>query len=144
MRKMLSDSIFDLKKCPNQKTHENESTCFPVGALCEVLNRIWEHFSHKVLHNYYSKKKLDCFGLYLTKSKNGFSIVFSNLVRKGSRGFFQARKQIFSPNGLFHPTKQLWIGESFSDITYFCRTQEGPAYMRLSRFCPCNNLLIPL
>ena len=37
------------------------------------------------------------FGQYLKKSKNGFPIVFSNLARKGSRGFFQARKLIFLP-----------------------------------------------
>ena len=36
MRTMLSDSILDLKKCPNRKTHESESACFPVEALCEV------------------------------------------------------------------------------------------------------------
>ena len=35
MRKMCSDSILDLGKCPNQKTHESESACFPVGALSE-------------------------------------------------------------------------------------------------------------
>ena len=28
MRKMLSDSIWDLGKCPNQKTHESESAGF--------------------------------------------------------------------------------------------------------------------
>ena len=34
------------------ETHESESACLPVGALCEVQNRIWKHFSHKVLYNY--------------------------------------------------------------------------------------------
>ena len=33
MRKMLSDSILDLGDCPNWKTLEIESACFPVGAL---------------------------------------------------------------------------------------------------------------
>ena len=32
---------------------------------------------------------LECFGLYLAKSKKGFPIVFSNLARKGSRVFFK-------------------------------------------------------
>ena len=36
------------------------------------------------------KKKLERFGLYLAKSKNGFPIVFSSLARK-VLGFFQAR-----------------------------------------------------
>ena len=50
------------------------------------------------------KQNLECFDLYLTKSKNGFTIVFSNLARKGSRVFFQARKLIYLPNGLYLPT----------------------------------------
>ena len=79
MRKMLSDSILDLGKCPNRKTHEGESACFPVGALPDVQKRIWKHFSHKVLYIYYSKKKLECFGQ--------FPIVFSNLARR-VQGFF--------------------------------------------------------
>ena len=51
---------------------------------------------------------LERFGQYLKKSKNGFPIVFSNLARKGSGFFFQARKLIFLPNGLYLPTKQPW------------------------------------
>ena len=77
---MLSDSIKDLGKCPNRKMHESESACFPVGALCKVQNQILKHFSHKVLYNFYSKFFLEQFGLYLTKSKNGLLIVFSNLA----------------------------------------------------------------
>ena len=37
-RKLLSKSILDLGKCPNQKTHESESACFLVWALPEVQN----------------------------------------------------------------------------------------------------------
>ena len=77
MGKMLSDSILDLGKCPYRKRHESESACFPVGTLPKVQNRIWKHFSHKVLYNYNSKFFfVERFGLYLTKSKNGFPIVF--------------------------------------------------------------------
>ena len=36
------------------------------------------------------------FDLYLTKSKNEFPIVFSNLAQKGSRVFFKARKLLNS------------------------------------------------
>jgi hypothetical protein len=57
---------------------------FLVGALPEVQNCFWKHFLHKVLYNYYSKKNLERFDLYLTKSKNRFPIVFSNHARKGS------------------------------------------------------------
>ena len=57
------------------------------------------------------------FGLHLTKSKNGFPIVFSNLARKGSRGFFQARNLISLPNGLYLPTKQPWGSPKFG----FCQ-----------------------
>ena len=31
MRKMLSDSILDLGKCPNRKMHESESAFFRLG-----------------------------------------------------------------------------------------------------------------
>ena len=95
MTKMLSKSILNLGKCPNRKTHESESACFLVWALRKVQNRIWKQFSHKVLYNYYSKFFLERFGLYLTKSKNGFPIVFSNLARKGSRGFFELGSNLF-------------------------------------------------
>ena len=50
---------------------------------------------------YSSTKKWESFRQYLTKSKNGFPIVVSNLARKGSRVYFHARVQIFSPNGLY-------------------------------------------
>ena len=73
MRKMFSDSILDLRKCPNRKLHESESACFPVGVL-------------HVVQLYYFLERL---GLYLTESKNGFPIVFSNIARKGS-GFFSS------------------------------------------------------
>ena len=56
---------------------------------------------------------LERFGQYLKKSKNGFPIVFSNLARKGSGVFFQARKLIFLPNGLYLPTKQPWGSPKF-------------------------------
>jgi hypothetical protein len=39
MRKMLSDSIFDLGKCPNQKTPESESAGFLVWTLPVVRNQ---------------------------------------------------------------------------------------------------------
>ena len=42
------------------------------------------------------KKKIEHFGLFLTKYKNEFPIVFSNLARKGSKGFSQARGGISS------------------------------------------------
>ena len=60
------------------------------------------------LIKYYTKTILiflECFGLYLTKSKNGFPIVISNLARKGS-GFFQDRKLIFFPIDFYLSPKQ--------------------------------------
>ena len=114
MRKMLSDSILDLGKCPNRQMHESESAFFPVGALCEAQNWIRKHFSRKVLYNYYLKKKLEPFSLYLTTSKNWFPIVLSNLARKGSFFFLlQARKLNFLPNGLYFPPKQPWGSPKF-------------------------------
>ena len=82
--------------------------CFLVWALPKVRDQIRKQFFDKVLYNYSSKFFLERFGQYLKKSKNGFPIVFSNLARKGSGVFFQARKLIFLPNGLYLPTKQPW------------------------------------
>ena len=72
--------------------HESESACFLAQALPSVQNP---------LHNYCSKKKLECFGQYLKKSKKLFRIVYSNLARKGSGVYIHARVQIFSPNALY-------------------------------------------
>ena len=76
MGKLLSNLILDLAKCPNQKTCTFTFMHFLIGALPEVQNWFRKPFSHKVLYNYYSND------LYLTKSKNGFPIVFSNLAWK--------------------------------------------------------------
>ena len=48
MGKLLSEMIWDLGKCPNQKKQESES----VGALTKVQNPFRKQFSHKVLYNY--------------------------------------------------------------------------------------------
>ena len=84
MGKMLSDSILDLWKCPNRKTHESKSVCFPVGALCEV--QIW--ICQK-------SQKMD-FPLYFQISRRRVWV------------FFQARKLSFLLNALYLPPKQLW------------------------------------
>ena len=85
---MLSKSILDLGNCPNRKKHESESAFFLVGALRKVQNRTKSSFPIKyyviTILNFF----LERFSPYLTKSKNGFPIVFSNLARKGSRFFF--------------------------------------------------------
>ena len=104
MGKLLSDSILDLGKFPDQKTHESESACFLVRALPEVQNQIQKQFSHKVFYNYITKQ-------FFLVFRSIFEKVFSNLAQKGSRVFFQARKQICWPNGFYLPNKQLWIGE---------------------------------
>ena len=52
---MLSETILDLRKCPNKKTHESESAGFLIWALPEVKNCFQKQYLHKVLYNYYSK-----------------------------------------------------------------------------------------
>ena len=37
MRKMLSDSVLDLGKCPHRKTHESESACF-LAVHCNAVH----------------------------------------------------------------------------------------------------------
>ena len=52
MKKLLLETIWDLGKCPNQKTHESQSAGFLIRALPNVQNHVWKHCSHKVLYNY--------------------------------------------------------------------------------------------
>ena len=44
MRKLLSDSILDLAKCPNRKTYTFTFMCFPIGAHPKVQNWLWKPF----------------------------------------------------------------------------------------------------
>ena len=43
MRKLTLEIIFDLEKCPNPKTHENESAVYLVWALPEVQHHFRMH-----------------------------------------------------------------------------------------------------
>ena len=107
MSKLLSNSILDLAKCPNQKTCTFTFMHFPIGALPEVQNLFWNLFSHKVLYNYYSNFCLfEFFDLYLIKSKNGFPIVFQILRGRVQGVFFKLGSYFVLPNGLYLPTKQ--------------------------------------
>ena len=76
-RMKMKVHVFRLGHFPRLKI-ESESICLIKYYIITIL-----------------KKKLERFGPYLTKSKNGFSIVFSNLAWKGSRVFFQARNYFF-------------------------------------------------
>ena len=53
IQKLLSETILDLWKCPNQKTHESESTGSLVWALPEVQNWFQRQFVNQVLYNYH-------------------------------------------------------------------------------------------
>ena len=108
MRKKLSESILDLRKCPNRKTHESESAYFLVGELCKVQNQIWQHFSHKVIHNYYYKFLFWVFWPIFNKVKKWISHCIFKSYAEGFRVFFQARKLFFLQNGLYSPTQQPW------------------------------------
>ena len=107
--------VLDLGKCPNRKKHESESACFPVGALPEVQNWIWKHFSHKVLYNYNSKFLF--FGAFLpifNKVKKWISHCIFKSCAEGFKGFFFKLGSIFFlPNGLYLPTKQPWGSPMF-------------------------------
>ena len=133
MRKMLLDSILDLVKCPNWKTCTFMR--FPVGALPEIQNWIWKHFSYKVQYNYYSKK-MERFGIYL-KSKNGFRIVFSNLARKGSGFFSLLGSLFFFANGLYLPTKQPWGSPKFWFWHHILISNYSYPLLRLSMTLMC-------
>ena len=97
---MLSDSILGLTKCPNRKKCTFTFMHLPVGALPEVQNWIWKHFSHKVLYNYFS---------FFNKVKQWIShCIFKSCVEGFRVFFFNLRSNFFLPNGLYLPTKQPW------------------------------------
>ena len=52
MRKLLIDSVLDIRNYTNKKTHESESACLLVWALPEVQNQSIKQFSHQVLYNF--------------------------------------------------------------------------------------------
>ena len=80
IKQLLSESILDLRKWPNQKTHESESGGFLVWALSKVQNLFQKTVFNEVLYNYYFT--FFCWEHFVSKndvSKNGFTIVFSKL-----------------------------------------------------------------
>ena len=90
MRKLLSDSILDLRKCPSRKTHGSESECFLVWALPKVKNQIRKQCSHKVLYNFSPKFFVELFSLYLSSKKN-ISNCLVNTCAEGFRVFFKVK-----------------------------------------------------
>ena len=83
MRKMLSETILDLGKGPNQKMHESEKACFLVGALRKVQNQIWK----QLLYNYYYKK-IGAFWLIFNKVKKWISHGILKSCMEGFGFFF--------------------------------------------------------
>ena len=78
--KLLSKTILDLGKCPNQKTHERESAGFLVWALPMVQNRFWKQFLHKVIYNYYSKFFWSVSSLKMAPKKMDCLLYFKNVI----------------------------------------------------------------
>ena len=64
MRKILSDSILDLAKCPNRKTCTFTFMHFPVETLPRSKMES-ESISHKVLYNYNLKTKFGSASVYI-------------------------------------------------------------------------------
>ena len=52
---LLSELILDLRRCPNQKTHESEIAGFLLWALPEVQNQIRKQIWLKNIPNYMTK-----------------------------------------------------------------------------------------
>ena len=118
---MLSDSILDLAKCPNLKTHTFTFMSFPVGELPNVQNWILKHFSHKVLYNYYYKSFFWAFWFIFNKVKKIISHCILNLARKGSGFFFLKLGSYFFCIYLLNSRGS---PQSFDfDITYFISSQ---------------------
>ena len=90
MGKLLSDSILDLGKFPDQKTHESESACFLVRALPEIKNQIRKQFSHKVLYNYITKFFFGAFRSIFKKVKKWIYHCIFKSCAEGFKGFFSS------------------------------------------------------
>ena len=73
---MLSETILDLGKCPNQKTHESESAGFLIWALPEVKNCFRKQFDTKSYIITILKKIVERFVSKNDAKQKGFSIVF--------------------------------------------------------------------
>ena len=109
MRKMLSEPILDLRKCPNWKTHESESAGFLVGALHKVWNQIWKQFSHKVLYNYYSNFFWALRSI-CNKVKKWISHYFFKSCAKGFKCFFSSWEATFCAKRLVFTYKTaVWV-----------------------------------
>ena len=66
MRKMLSNSILDLGKCPNWKMHKSESACFLIGHFAK--SKIESELSFPIKYYIITiLKKLKRFDPYFTK-----------------------------------------------------------------------------
>ena len=71
MTKMLSNSILDLGKCPNQKCMKVKVQVFRLGNFVRSKIESKRIFPLKYyITTIMREKKMERFGLYLTKSKN--------------------------------------------------------------------------
>ena len=112
---MLSDSILDLGKWPNRKTYTFTFMRFPVGALPEVQNWIWTHFSHKVLCNYYFFLN-GAFWSIFNKVKKWISHCIFKSCAEWFKGFFQARNFFFCQKACIYQSNSHGGSQSF-DLT---------------------------
>ena len=104
---LLSKLILDFGKWSNWKYANTCLRVFTFWPLPEVQNWFWKQFWNEKVHISFLKKN-GVFWPTTKKLKIGFSIVISNLARKGLGFFFHARALIFSPNALYLRTKQPW------------------------------------
>ena len=106
---MLSDQILDLRKCPNRKTHESESACFPVGALPNESIFLIKYYIITVI------KKNGAFWPIFNKVKKWISHCIFKSFAEGVKGFFSSQGANFFAKllCLYLPTKQPWGSPMF-------------------------------
>ena len=121
MRKLLSDLILDLAKCPNRKTCTFPFIRFLIGALPKVQNYSESIFLIQEYKTTILNLVLECFCPNFYKSKNGFPIACSNLAQKGYVFFLlQPRKLIFCQMACIYLLNSRGGPKSFDfDITFY-------------------------
>ena len=100
--KLLSKSILDLSIC-----------VVSVRPLPKVKNWFQKQFLNEKVQISIINIFLVRFDQQQKKLKIGFTIVFSNLGRKGLGFFFPCQSANFSPNALYLPNKKPWGAPNF-------------------------------
>ena len=107
MRKMLSESILDLEKCPNRKRMKVKVHVFRLGHFARSKIESESIFLLKYYIITILKKEFGAFWPIFNKVKTWISHgIFKSCAEGFAFFLLQARKLIFLPNSFYLPPKQ--------------------------------------